>query len=461
MKKRSWAILALIVIFSVGAMAVFSEDFSGDGLPEGFKVIEGNWTVEDGRLIGESASGAIQGRVIFGPEMGDFIYSVDATMLSALNTSRWFSIFFRSNPTGMAPYHMFTIRQNATAGNGTELAFREPGGTWDVRRTKAYKTPFKYGETHRIKVAVKGDYFFYFIDDELQFAACEKGFRDSGVFGLHVNGCKVAFDNIKIEPYDSKLFAELEEQVAQEQLPVYPRIAAHRGNSSVAPENTIAAIKSALEVGADLIEIDVHKTKDGEIVVIHDPTVDRTTNGRGYVANMTLEEIRALDAGSKKSAIYKGEKIPTLKEALITVNNKAMLIIELKVDGIEEEVLRLIEDVGMVNQVVVISFSASAIRRMNQIAPHIPTAILIGGNASISDIERIAKSANTRVLDLAYTLIDKKTAAYFLDRGYTLWAWTVDNPAIMEHLKDCGVTVITTNVPAKAISTLRYSQTDK
>ncbi len=462
MRRSNYLILILVLIFSVTTLAfdVYTQDFSGDNLPEDFKVIEGKWKVEEGRLVGESSSGSVQGRVIFGPELEEFVYSVDATYLSAVNNSRWFSIFFRATPNGMAPYHMFTIRQNATASNGTELAFREPGGNWDVRRTKAYKRQFKIGETYRIKVAVTGDYFFYFINDELQFAAYEKGFRKDGVFGLHVNGCKVAFDNIKIEPFNKEEFQELVDEVALEASPIFPRIVAHRGNSSVAPENTLAAIKSAIEVGADQVEIDVYMTKDGEIVVMHDATVDRTTNGRGYISQMTLEEIKALDAGSKKSAIYKGEPVPTLKEALLEVKGKARLVIEIKATGIEEKVVEIVDELKMRKEVAIISFNAYSIKKVGEIAPDIPAAILIGSAADYKEIERIAKSANTRILDLAHPLIDNKTAAYFLDRGYALWAWTVDNKEIMQQMKDRGVSLITTNVPATALSMLRVQKQD-
>lgn len=212
MRRRCWAVVLLVLALVSSAFAVYSEDFSKGVMPDDFLVVEGVWQVEDGRLIGESAAQAIQGRVVFGPEMEDFVYSVDVTVLSVLNSARWFSIFFRAPYDGAAPYHMFTIRQGATAHNGTELAFRNPGGNWDVRRTKPYKMNFDIGETHNIKVAVCDDVYLYFIDDELQFAAIEDGYADYGIFGLHVNGAKVAFDNIKIEPYDRSKYRAYENE---------------------------------------------------------------------------------------------------------------------------------------------------------------------------------------------------------------------------------------------------------
>lgn len=204
--------MLMVLLLSLVAFASYNQDFSGKGLPEGFKIVEGNWKVEDGRIIGESPSIAVQGRVVFGPEMDNFVYSVDITFLSAVDNARWCSIFFRAPEDGAAPYHMFTIRKGSNAQNGTELAFRRPDGQWDVRRKTPYYTAFEYDKTYRVTVAVYDDIFLYFIDDELQFAAIETGYRDEGIFGLHVNGCKVAFDNITIEPYDRKKYKDFENE---------------------------------------------------------------------------------------------------------------------------------------------------------------------------------------------------------------------------------------------------------
>lgn len=200
----------MVFVLSLAAFASYSQDFSGEGLPEGFKIVEGDWKVEEGRIVGESPSIAVQGRVVFGPVMDNFVYSVDITFLSAKDNARWCSVFFRASEDGASPYHMFTIRKGSAAQNGTELAFRRPDGQWDVRRKKPYATAFEYNKTYRVTVAVCDDVFLYFIDDELQFAAIETGYRDEGIFGLHVNGCKVAFDNITIEPYDRKKYKAIE-----------------------------------------------------------------------------------------------------------------------------------------------------------------------------------------------------------------------------------------------------------
>src|SRR5262249_45661174 len=136
-----------------------------------------------------------------------------------------------------------------------------------------------------------------------------------------------------------------------------PLIIAHRGDSSHRPENTLAAFVGALEVGADLVELDVQLTADGHIVVIHDVTVDRTTDGRGDVRRMSLPEIRALSAGygAVFGAAYAGERVPTLAEALGLLRGRARVMIEIKgesvgaddEDGIESRTIAEVRRLGM------------------------------------------------------------------------------------------------------------------
>jgi glycerophosphoryl diester phosphodiesterase len=108
------------------------------------------------------------------------------------------------------------------------------------------------------------------------------------------------------------------------------RIIAHRGGANLAPENTLAAFRQAIDLGVDMIEIDVHLSKDGHIMVIHDFTLDRTTTGKGKIADMTLKQIRKYDAGVKFNEKFRGEKVPTLDETMELLNGKTGLLIEIK-----------------------------------------------------------------------------------------------------------------------------------
>ncbi len=160
-----------------------------------------------------------------------------------------------------------------------------------------------------------------------------------------------------------------------------PCIFAHRGASAYAPENTLAAFELALQQGAPAIELDVKLSADGHAVVIHDPTVDRTTNGKGKVARLSLAELRALDAGSFFSEKYRGEKIPTLEEVFDLVGKRALINIELTNyttprDSLVEEVCRLVREHHMEENVLFSSFLPRNLHQAAILLPEVPRGLL-------------------------------------------------------------------------------------
>ncbi len=164
------------------------------------------------------------------------------------------------------------------------------------------------------------------------------------------------------------------------------QIAAHRGASNLAPENTLAAIQKALEIGVEIIEIDVHLTKDHQLVVLHDELLDRTTNGTGKVSDFTLKELKQLDAGSWFSKEFKDEKIPTLAEVLNLINGKSTCLIEIKWTGknlyvgIEQKIISEIEAINATSWTIVQSFEASYLEHIHAIQPNIYLAQLLLGS---------------------------------------------------------------------------------
>lgn len=160
-----------------------------------------------------------------------------------------------------------------------------------------------------------------------------------------------------------------------------PLVIAHRGDSTHKPENTLAAIAGALEIGAAIVEFDVHLSRDGQVMVIHDPTVDRTTNGHGHVKDLRLEELRRLSAGypSQFGSTYAGERIPTLAEVLGLLRERAQAMIEIKTEavtddadgGIEAHVVEAVRHAGMEKDVALISFDRRALVRCRTLAPDV------------------------------------------------------------------------------------------
>ncbi len=226
---------------------------------------------------------------------------------------------------------------------------------------------------------------------------------------------------------------------------------AHRGASAVAPENTLASFKQAQELGADGIELDVRLCAGGVPVVIHDPTVNRTTNGSGRVADMTLAQLKELDAGAWFGPTFVGERIPTLSETLAAVGADLLVNVELKGEGLvgrrlAQEVVRLVEYQGLTERVLLSSFSPLDLRTVQEAAPQIPTGLLYLWGFVPGIGELISLKPYT-ALHPGATLLSKDHMDWIRARGYRIHVWTVDEPRNMDRFIWWGVDAIITNVP--------------
>ena len=230
---------------------------------------------------------------------------------------------------------------------------------------------------------------------------------------------------------------------------------AHRGASGLglAPENTLAAFEKAIQLGVDVIEIDVHATRDGQIVVLHDATVDRTTDGTGFVAEQSFEEVRRVDAGSWFAAEFTGERVPLLEEVLDLARHRALVLIEIKADFITERILQVIESTVAAEHVVLQSFNPAIVERVKLLAPALPTALLIGQLPTTPSRVR-ARRLVQQVLQVGANALASWHATLtppFLEemrkRGVAVWAWTVDEDIAMRDLAMMGVQGIITNYP--------------
>lgn len=156
---------------------------------------------------------------------------------------------------------------------------------------------------------------------------------------------------------------------------------AHRGASNYAPENTLAAFLKAQELGADYLECDVHLSKDGELIIIHDDKLDRTTNGTGYVKDYTLAELKEVDAGGKFHESFAGEQLITLNELLEQFYGEIGLLIELKnpkmYPGVEEKVAELLSEYRALSGIIIQSFDIESMRKMSDLVPQLEVALLM------------------------------------------------------------------------------------
>jgi len=228
-----------------------------------------------------------------------------------------------------------------------------------------------------------------------------------------------------------------------------PLVIAHRGASADAPENTIAAFELALEQGADGIELDVHLSADEHPVVIHDFTLERTTDGAGPVSEHTVRELKRLDAGGWRDRRFRGQRVQTLQEVLERFRDRARFWVELKggsalYPGIEERVVSLLEIYDVVDRALVQSFDHEAIGRIRATSPEIRVGALVA--QAPLDAGLFRPGAANAICPGAHLLTENMLAEI---RGADLecYVWTVNEPAQMDRLVGWGVNGIITDRP--------------
>ncbi len=229
-----------------------------------------------------------------------------------------------------------------------------------------------------------------------------------------------------------------------------PFVVSHAACGGHAPENTLAGIRKALDLGADGIEIDVHATADGVPVLLHDDTVERTTDGTGEINGLTLAEARRLDAGARQyEGRFAGERIPTLAEVLDLTKGRCLLAIEVKQAAIEELVLAAVRDAGALGDCTVHSFNPYVVGRFRSLEPRLPCALLTPG-VNVKDWAEFygfALSLNAQAVSVGHWVATPEVVRLAHLRSLTFFAWTADEESDMRRLVDCGVDAIITNLP--------------
>ena len=237
-------------------------------------------------------------------------------------------------------------------------------------------------------------------------------------------------------------------------------IIAHRGGAAIAPENTIAAIEKALDIGAGMIEIDVRQTKDSVVVVLHDGSIDRTTDGTGDIDDLLFDDLKDVDAGDWFTGAYKGQRIPTLEQVLDVVDGKARLLIEVKeghkkYKGIEERIVQAIHDKGAQSWCIVQSFERDVVTRVKAIDPTLTVLQLLvmkvpGLPILIEDSVKIGKLEGYEDIDgiaINHRFINTRRLKKLKEEGLLVYVWTVNSREDMEVMIELGVDGIITDQP--------------
>jgi len=240
-------------------------------------------------------------------------------------------------------------------------------------------------------------------------------------------------------------------------------VIAHRGNSSVAPENTLPAFQSALDVKADLVELDYYHSADGVPVVIHDEILDRTTNAEEVlgkpkllIGGLPLVELRKLDTGSWFDEKFAGAKLPLLSEALDLIQTRSVTLIERKA-GDARTLIRLLEEKKLLDNVVVQSFDWAFVAECRKLAPQLALGTLSGKPANPEQI-KAAAATGADIIVWDHQKISAGEIAQIHKLGKKAWAYTIDDPQRAKQLLSAGIDGIITNRPAEM---LKLTETDR
>jgi glycerophosphoryl diester phosphodiesterase len=245
-------------------------------------------------------------------------------------------------------------------------------------------------------------------------------------------------------------------------------VAAHRGGALLWPENSLLAFRNAIALGADLLETDVHLSADGVVVVLHDPTLDRTTTGTGRVRDATREALSPLRLRAR-DGVATAEPVPTLAELLDLVAPAGVgLLLEIKVGadrarypGIEEKVLALVGERRLASRVVVMAFEAPTVKRIRELDPAIRAALLVGKGrvererVGAAESVRWAMEAGATDLGVDHRVLDAALVEAARRAGLHLAAWTVNEEADLRRVVDLGVDVVTSDRPDLALRATR------
>jgi glycerophosphoryl diester phosphodiesterase len=239
-----------------------------------------------------------------------------------------------------------------------------------------------------------------------------------------------------------------------------PLVIGHRGASGNAPENTLASFEMALLHGAEGIELDVHLSKDGDIIVCHDATIDRTTNGTGWIHELTTTEIQSFDAGSWFSKSFQDQRIPLLGEVFDLVPESILINVEIKHSyggQMEFRLMDFLRQRGRLGSVVISSFDHKSIRRVKQLEPEVKAGLLYAAN--LINHAGYAQQLGVPIYSLHphFQLIDKSDVDGAVSAELAIYPYTVNQVEDMRKMMDYGVTGIITDFPARLVELLGQS----
>lgn len=317
-----------------------------------------------------------QSRVTFGEHYEHYRFETVLRFENASNDARWAGLGLDMPADGSEPWCHAALRVDSAAHDGMEFAERTAASGWSVTDLASGPEAAGIGNDVHVAVEVSGSRAQWFFDGEPVLETTRLSRAPENVLGLVVIGSAVSFDHVLVTEIEPRPMADLRE-------PGEPAsVVGHRGDSSVAPENTMSAIVSSVEGGAEFFEIDIDFTADGQIVAIHDDTVDRTTDGSGPIRELTYDEVSDLDAGAWFDPAYSYAEVPRLGEIFeYMAQTGAQVLLEYKDTWGPEDVAMsaaLVEEYGVADQVIAQSFDLTTMESLRDELPEVPRMVLGG-----------------------------------------------------------------------------------
>ncbi len=426
------------VLFFIGHAS--AGGFGKDGL-DNWKAVNGDWHLENDQLRIDADDE--QATIFYnGANRQNYLIEAEVSFERIVQADCWISIAFRAASDASVVSH-FIVKPGATADNSCAFVVRKQD-QWSPRRSASSKSDFKIGVARHLRLVVKGEEVTAYLDGDKLFTSHYCVDRPSGLVGFGVYGCRAAFGDFSITDLP-------ESELIQRKKNDDYLIIAHRGYSAKYPENTIAAIKGGIDAGSNGIEFDVHRCASGQIVLMHDYTLERTTDGEGKVAETTLADLQKLDAGGWKGERFAGERVPSLDEALKAFENTgATAVIEVKAKDIDAKELA-----GLVSshkvKACVISFRKDKIEEIKNVDGGIRCGLLLSRVQEGCDpadwmLEQ-AEKLKCEVLSVNFQMLSSDIIKKLQKNKIEVWAWTVNDLAVMQALVDWGIDGITTDLP--------------
>lgn len=236
---------------------------------------------------------------------------------------------------------------------------------------------------------------------------------------------------------------------------------AHRGASAYAPENTRAAFRKGVELGADLLELDVHLSKDGELIIIHDEKIDRTTNGQGFVSDFILTELKELDAGGKFHEDFTGEQLLTLDEVMDEFYGQIGLLIEIKKPflnrGIEEKVVAVLRQYTDLSSIVVQSFDVESLKKIHKLLPELQIAVLMKPSVFLPSSKKIQDLASfATYINFNISYVNERIVSEVHRYGGKVFVWSVKDRKSADKAIQYGVDGMITDTLEWPIENVLY-----